>query len=142
LNGADNVTVRAVAISAGPGVADLKLAASMNTGASSLMTRTRYAVRHESVPTESLGTVIGQWAVGRVDLLKMDIEGWEHEAILGSKPLYASGIVRAIILELHDDHLRVRGLDGRPIVEFLASCGYQHAPEFKALVFRLPDAAG
>jgi FkbM family methyltransferase len=140
LNSSNNVTVFAAAVSDANGVAELNLAPSMNTGASSLMRRTRYTPERELVPTQTLSEIIDQSGVGRVDLLKMDIEGWEYEAILGSRTIFETGLIRALCLELHTDHLRARGLDSRLVTTFLVDCGYRHAPEFETLVFLLSDA--
>jgi FkbM family methyltransferase len=139
INGAANASVTAAAVSDASGVAELNLSPSMNTGASSLILRTRYAQQKESVPTKTLAEIVADAGVGRIDLLKMDIEGWEYEAILGSRPLFEAGLVRALALELHADHLRARGLDGTPIFDFLTGCGYRRAPEFDTLVFLLPQ---
>jgi FkbM family methyltransferase len=138
LNGAGNVTVTASAVSDAEGVAELNLAPSMNTGASSFTARTRYRLKRQSVPTETLAEIVRKWGVERVDLVKMDIEGWEYEAILGSRALFSERRVGAIVLELHDDHLRRRGLEAGRITGFLTECGYAHAAQFDALVFALP----
>jgi len=140
LNGASNATIAAAAVSDAKGAAELNLAASMNTGSSSLMRRTRYRPRQETVPTETLAEIARQAGIGRIDLLKMDIEGWEYEAILGSRSLFEEGRVRAIVIEIHADHLRARGLEAGAIVDFLTGCGFRVATEFKALVFVLPGA--
>jgi FkbM family methyltransferase len=137
INGAANATVTAAAVSDAPGVAELNLAPSMNTGASSLMQRTRYTPERETVPTRTLEDIVAKSGIVRIDLLKMDIEGWEHEAVLGSRALFESGQIRALTIELHDDHLRARGLTSKPIVDFLIGCGYQRASEFETLVFTL-----
>lgn len=141
LNNAENVTLAAVAVTAEPGVAELSLAASMNTGASSLTGRARYKLERQTVPTVTLSALVEEWGVDRVDLLKMDIEGSEHEAIFGSRSLFESGLVRAIVLELHHDHLRARGLGEKAIVDFLLGCGYRQAAGFEALVYLLPGTA-
>jgi FkbM family methyltransferase len=139
LNNAGNATVTAAAVSDAPGVAEINLSPSMNTGASSLMHRTRYASKRERITTQTLAAVLAAAGISRVDLLKMDIEGWEYEGILGSRPLFEAGVIRALCLELHTGHLRARGLDSRPIVDFLIACGYRHASEFDSLVFMLPS---
>jgi FkbM family methyltransferase len=139
INGCRNATVTAAAVSDAAGVAELNLAPSMNTGASSLMQRTRYTPRRETVPTRTLDDIIKASGMGRVNLLKMDIEGWEYEAILGSRPLFEAGVIRAITVELHEDHLRARGLGIKPIVDFLTGCGYSRITESDTVVFALPD---
>ena len=140
LNAAHNVTLVRSAVSDAAGVAELNLAPSMNTGATSLMRRTRYALERETVPLRTLTDIFSAAGLERIDLLKMDIEGWEYEAILGSPALFASGAIRAISLELHPDHLRDRGLDAQRIVDFLQGCGYRYAADFETIVFLRTDA--
>ena len=60
----------------------------------------------------------------KIDLIKIDIEGFEYEAILGSKELFSQGRVRNIALELHDSTLFRRGKKMEDITRFLESCGY------------------
>jgi FkbM family methyltransferase len=139
INECRNATVTAAAVSDAAGVAELNLAPSMNTGASSLMQRTRYTPKRETVPTRTLQDIVTASRIGKINLLKMDIEGWEYEAILGSRPLFETGVIRAITVELHADHLRARGLDFKPIVDFLQGCGYKSVADSETLVFALAD---
>lgn len=135
LNHADNVTITAAVVSNDIGVAELNLAPSMNTGATSLIRSTRYGLQRESVPALPLAEILTRAGLTTVDLLKLDIEGWEYEAILGSQDIFRQGRVRAITLELHPQHLEKRGLSITPIMEFLQAAGFRHAPEFETLVF-------
>lgn len=135
LNHADNVTITAAVVSDSIGVAELNLAPSMNTGATSLIRSTRYALRQETVPALPLAEMLARAGLTTVDLLKLDIEGWEYEAILGSREIFRDGRVRAITLELHPEHLEKRGLGIAPIMAFLQEAGFRHAPEYETLVF-------
>jgi len=67
-------------------------------------------------------------------LLKIDIEGWEYEAVLGSPKLFRDGRIKAIALELHPPLLLRRGLDSAKITGFLADCGYRPWPQSLNLV--------
>lgn len=125
LNDCRNVTVIRAAISDCTGVAQLHLTPSMNNSGSSLMRPTRYALRRESVPLVTLEEVWCQAGLTRCALMKIDIEGWEYEAVLGSQSLFRNGLVDAIALELHPHLLASRGLDGGHIVHFLNECGYR-----------------
>jgi FkbM family methyltransferase len=46
-------------------------------------------VRAVRVPVQSLDAHVERTAVGRVDLIKMDIEGGEWDALLGAARLFA-----------------------------------------------------
>jgi FkbM family methyltransferase len=125
LNGLQNVALFQVAVSDTEGVADLYLAPDMNTGASGLARRNRYAVPTQSVRTATLAQVLDQAGAGRIDLMKMDIEGFEYEAVFGSKDLFHGDRVRAFALELHPDVIRGRGHDPDALVTFLRDRGYR-----------------
>lgn len=126
LNACANTTVAHVAVSDHDGSADIHLAPSTNNGATSLRRPTRYAVSTETVPLATLSRVLDDHGVSAIQLLKIDIEGWEHEAIRGSEALFRSGRVRALVLEVHPHLLAARGLgNGDDLTALLADCGYR-----------------
>jgi hypothetical protein len=90
-------------------------------------------------PRLPLGTRLCQRLLPRVrpGLLKVDIEGYEYEAILGSQEVFRSGKIRAIALELHPGAIRKRGLDPEAIPTFLECCGYKRNVDFLNLVYCL-----
>lgn len=57
--------------------------------------------------------------------MKIDIESFEYEAVLGSKQLFEGNIIENIALELHPNILEVRGKSGSEIVDFLYEAGYK-----------------
>lgn len=125
LNRARNVTVLPVAVSDRAGSATLHLTTGHNTGASGLAEGTsRLPERTESVRTQTLSTLAEQCGLSRIDLIKMDIEGHEYEAIFGSEALFRDRVVRAIALEFHGGHMMRRGLSPTDIWSFLEACGY------------------
>jgi FkbM family methyltransferase len=124
-NNAYNITLFQLAISDHVGVATLSLAPDMNTGASGLFRMTRYRVPTELVPQTTLSRLLSILNVGDVKLMKIDVEGLEYEAVLGSKELFSSGKIRHIALELHPTLLGARGKSGDDILDFLASVGYE-----------------
>jgi FkbM family methyltransferase len=125
LNGLENVTLFDAAVSDAEGPAEMCLAPDMNTGASSLMPRNRYRMPTQPVRTTTLTRLFADAGLGAVDLMKMDIEGLEYEAVMGSKDLFRVGGIRVISLELHLDLIRDRGHDPEELVRFLHSCGYR-----------------
>lgn len=79
---------------------------------------------HE-VQVISMRTVIGLIPGGRIDLLKMDIEGGE-QALLSSHTEWLSR-VQAIIAEFHPDRVDYQGLVGN-----LVAAGFDYIPAGKA----------
>jgi len=131
------------AISDSPGVAKLFLAPNTNTGSSGLYRGTRYWNPVESVPQTTLEALLALLRVDKIRLMKMDIEGFEYEAVLGSRGLFQSGLIEHIALELHPGLLERRGKSADEILQFLAACGYARNADFKNLVLsRGSRAAG
>lgn len=124
LNRCQNVEVSAVAISDGPGQAQFHLTPDMNNSASALSQLTRYRLATQTVECSTLAEVFGARRVGEA-VVKMDIESWEYEAIMGSPELFRSGRVRVLILELHEAIMERRGRDPARIAALLTECGYQ-----------------
>lgn len=125
LNDCHNTTAVAAAVSDCRGQATLHLTPGVNNSASGLMAPTRYPLFRQDVPTLPLSEILVEAGIDHCALMKVDIEGWEYEAVLGSPELFRSGRVRALALELHPQLLRERGLEVNAITGFLADCGYR-----------------
>jgi len=70
-----------------------------------------------SVQVRPLSDVLGERGIDRVDLLKLDVEGFELEALAGAAPLLRRKGVRALYCELGFGH-------GAQIRAYLAEFGY------------------
>jgi FkbM family methyltransferase len=135
LNGCKNVVLEPVAVSDKLGHAVLHLAPGVNNSASSLIRPTRYVLARETVSCATLEEIFDRCKIEVCDLLKIDIEGWEYEAVLGSPALFRDRRVKAVALELHPNLLARRGLDGGKIESFLVECGYRIQPDWPTLVW-------
>lgn len=124
LNDASNVIVVPYAISDKTGSEELFLSVDHNTGGSGLTKTSRFNLPTERVTTRSLIDVVDRHGIDNVDLIKMDIEGFEYEAILGSTQLFRNKRVGTIALELHGAQIRSRGRDPHDIERFLRECDY------------------
>jgi FkbM family methyltransferase len=60
----------------------------------------------------------------RVDLVKIDVEGSEWDALSGMRDGLSSRRYGAVVLELHPDLLRARGIDPAECVRVLTGHGY------------------
>jgi FkbM family methyltransferase len=124
LNAARNVSVNQIAVSNIVGSVDLYLAPDTITGSTSLSKTRKYPVPRETVPMTTLEKLLETTGIETVDLMKMDIEGFEYEAILGSPEVFRSKRIRTLTLELHTWLLTDRGLNPREITDFLQGAGY------------------
>lgn len=124
LNKCVNVKVLQVAISDKKDDQPFYLSPDTNTGSSSLMTTTKYPLKEQVVESWTLSDVFEKEKLNNCSLLKVDVEGWEREVILGSKHLFEQNLVRAIIIEFHPRLLEKRGVFQYEIINFLLGCGY------------------
>lgn len=125
LNALDNTTIINAAITDQEGTATLHLTADTNSGASGLYRHTRYTLPTQQVATLTLEQALDQQQLQTIDLMKVDIEGFEYEALLGSPRVFQQHRIRALALELHPTILAGRGKDSRDIITMLESSGYR-----------------
>ena len=138
LNHCKNTIVLQVAVSDKREDVVLHLSPDINSGSTSLVQTTRYPIPKQEVAGLTLAEIFHEQGITTCDLLKVDIEGWEYEAIMGSPEIFANHHVKAIALELHPHILAKRGLSEKTIVDFLDSCGYVLSPAPNT-VFVLPN---
>jgi FkbM family methyltransferase len=138
LNGGANVTLVQVAISDVSGATEFNLAPDTNTGSSGLARATRYANPTQAVRTLTLDTCLREHSLAKVDVMKIDIEGYEYEAVLGAKEIFRSQMVSRVMIEIHDKLLSARGRRPQDISDFLLSCGYERQERQGFEVFTSP----
>jgi FkbM family methyltransferase len=129
-NSAHNILSLRYAISDSDGKSEFFLAPDINTGYSGLFRTAKYNLPTEIVPTITLERLVGMLSLKKVKLMKMDIESFEYEAILGSKAVFESGLIENIAVELHPSVLEQRGKRAADIEEFLLSAGYKKDESF------------
>lgn len=131
LNGIKSVRVANVAVTDHAGKAVIHLASDTNSGSSGLHRVTKYKVKMQDVKACTLTQLLSEERIETVDLLKVDIEGFEYEALLGSKELFERKIIRVLALELHPWILAARGKQVDDITTMLRNCGYSQDHEFQ-----------
>jgi FkbM family methyltransferase len=103
LNGFTNMHLAPLGVSDAPGTLTLYVREAFEPGASS-----RYRVPHFdrtiTVPTTTLDNYCDEAGVGHVDVVKMDIEGGEADAISGMRRGLRAGRYGALLLEVHPSH--------------------------------------
>ena len=121
-------------ISDSSGVANLTLSPDTNTGSSGLVRVTKYKTKTEDVIQVTLYKFLSQFNIKKINLIKIDIESFEYEAILGSKQIFEMNLIENIALELHPEILEKRGKKVSDILEFLYSVGYKQNFKYKNFV--------
>jgi FkbM family methyltransferase len=104
---------------------------------SGLMQTTRYQKPTESVPTTTLAKLLAAKKVGRIDLLQIDIEGYEYEAVLGSREVFLNKVPKRIALKLNPELLAERGKSANGLAAFIQGCGYKRVANLENLVFEV-----
>ncbi|MFO0951488.1 MAG: FkbM family methyltransferase [Isosphaeraceae bacterium] len=87
------------------------------------------------VPVRRLDDCLDAWSVPSVDLLKIDVEGYEPRVFAGAERSLASGRVRAILCEFNDYWLRQAGSSPDELHRTLTAHGFVDqagAPSFAA----------
>ena len=122
LNQLANVQVRKLGVGAHPGVGLLYFTAAM-AGGGSLDPRA-LAPLSQPVEITTLDDDIAAAALPPPDLIKIDVEGWELEALQGARAtLYAHR--PALFLEMHGETMGEKKRKVREIVAFFIDAGYR-----------------
>ena len=126
LNGIHGVRMLNVAIADQIGESNLYLAPDVNSGSSALNPGfAKYWVPVQAVKTLRLIDVLNNEVNGPVDLIKVDIEGFEYEALLGSSDIFKEHRIRALALELHPKQMAARNKDATELTSMLSESGYR-----------------
>jgi FkbM family methyltransferase len=124
LNGCSNVNVVRTAVGDTAGVLTLHIMPSVNNGASSATPPVRYRTRREHVAQVKLDDLLVSCGVETVDLMKIDVEGYESHVIEGAREALRRGTVKHVALELHPRQLRALGTTSEDVVLLMESLGF------------------
>ncbi len=139
-NGLHNAELKDVAIGNEFGTARIYLTPDTNSGASGFSQITRYACETQEVELIPLKELVKRSGVEAIDLMKMDIEGFEYEAVLGSPELFEQRLIKRLAVEIHPHLIRGRGLDEAVLIDFLLRCGYRRTSAGPTDFFEIDDA--
>jgi FkbM family methyltransferase len=130
LNGLTNVMVRPVGVGSAPGTGTLVFAPLMSGGGSleektvEQLKRSGAAPVSQEIRITTLDQDIQDESLPRPDFIKIDIEGWELEALRGSRQTLATH-KPALFLEMHGETMREKKRKVAEIVDFLCETGYE-----------------
>jgi len=61
----------------------------------------------------------------KINLLKIDVEGFEYDVLLGCQIAFEQNKIQKIICEIHSDFLKAKNFDEKQIYTLLESNGFQ-----------------
>ncbi len=82
-----------------------------------------------AVPVCTLDALMAERGIERVDLLKIDVEGYESKIVTGAREAFASGKVRNLIIELNDYWLARSGETRAGLLARLHELGFADTSE-------------
>ena len=118
LNGITNVTVVPSAVGAEDGEVELLVVGGQETGCNSLRKPPGERARGVRVPITTLDACIERHGIGRVDFIKMDIEGGERDALRGAERLFSRDRP-ALLCEIEPARIAPWGYDPHEILSML-----------------------
>ena len=73
---------------------------------------------------ETIDNIISKKKIEKVNLLKIDVEGFEYEVLLGCKESFKANKIENIICEIHTKYLKNRGIEEQNIYSFLKESNF------------------
>jgi len=68
---------------------------------------------------DTIDNIILSRNISKVDMLKVDVEGFEYEVFLGCKKSFKQNKIKKIICEIHSTYLKNKGVDEKTIYSLL-----------------------
>jgi len=75
--------------------------------------------RQKKTKIETIDNIISSNKIPKIDMLKIDVDGFEYEVLLGCKESFQTKIIKKILCEIHPYHLRKKGLNPEIIYSLL-----------------------
>ncbi len=123
LNSFANVQLLPFAVAEQQGEAVINLYPSVNTGSSNISTTKRRWEKQQVIKLIPLAEILNPLQGRSVDLMKVDVEGFEHKVLLSAGALLGTTIKR-LVVELHPAQLQALGSSEGDVMRLLESRGY------------------
>ncbi len=76
------------------------------------------------IKVDTIDDIISSRNINQVEMLKIDVEGYEYEVLCGCKNSFKEYKIKKIICEIHSSFLKKKGLDKNSIYEILKENGF------------------
>ena len=76
-------------------------------------------VTDRKISIDTIDNIISSRNISKVDMLKVDVEGFEYEVFLGCKKSFKQNKIKKIICEIHSTYLKNKGIDEKTIYSLL-----------------------
>ena len=77
------------------------------------------------VVVTTIDRFMAKYAIDRIDLLKIDTEGYEMEVLKGAKGAFDRGVVQAVLLEVGFDRTQLQHSYYLDLFRYLDECGFR-----------------
>lgn len=134
LNNCSNIQILPYGISSVPGEATMMLYTNFNTGASSLSPNFNFYIslisirkrfyKRQKIQIKTLDG-LSPSLPKKVKLIKIDIEGFEYEALKGAINLLKDHVFENLLIEIHRKSLESLGQKESDVFDLLSKYGYQ-----------------
>jgi len=118
----------------------INLYPSINTGASSLSNEKNFGKTKTNIRKKFFGTqkiqvkqldkLAEDYHIGKINLIKIDIEGFEFFALKSAQNLLKNKLIEHVFVEFHPSQLKDLGQTTEEIIAFLNSLGYEKSINF------------
>lgn len=87
----------------------------------------------EEVAVTTLDAFVTEQGIGRIDLIKIDVEGFEPFVLQGGRRVLSDGTVGAVLCELNDYWLGRAGTNTEAVYESMREMGFGRTVSYSAL---------
>ena len=120
-----DVTVVECALGRGPGTAELRADPAYGAADAGVRSLHGHGAAVQTVPVVAFDAWVRQAGLDRLDVVKLDVEGAELDALAGMRDSLARLRPRLLSVEVKDSVLRRAGTDGAAVRRLLRDCGYR-----------------
>lgn len=112
-----------------------------NSGHSSLVRNATYVLEKSiSIDAVTLDEFVGREGLGKIRLLKLDIEGAEVDALTGASSALRSGCIDSILVEVEYHRMKAFGRSGKEMSMLLKGHGYEMVCTIHNEILRKPGS--